>query len=83
MGLLGTVLGMVKVFNVIAQIGIGQASALSGGISEALNTTVFGLFIGIPALIAYNYFIHKADDLVLEIEKYSATLIQKIQQIKA
>ncbi len=83
MGLLGTVLGMVRVFNVIAQIGIGQASALSGGISEALNTTVFGLFIGIPALIAYNYFVHKADDLVLDIEKHSATLIQKIQQIKS
>jgi biopolymer transport protein ExbB len=78
LGLLGTVLGILKVFKVIAVIGVGQAAALAGGISEALITTIAGLFIGIPALVAYNYFSHKAEALVLEIEKYSNRLLNKI-----
>ena len=61
MGLLGTVLGMIQVFAVIKEQGIGQTAALSGGISEALLTTVAGLFIGIPVLIAYNFFTSKAE----------------------
>ena len=73
---------MIKVFNVISQVGVGQASALSGGISEALITTVVGLSIGIPTLIAYNYFMHKSEDMVLDIEKYSVILTQKIKQIE-
>jgi biopolymer transport protein ExbB len=79
LGLLGTVLGILKVFKVIAVMGVGQAAALAGGISEALITTIAGLFIGIPALVAYNYFTHKADALVLEIEKYSNHLLAKIR----
>jgi biopolymer transport protein ExbB len=81
MGLLGTVLGMIKVFAVIKEQGIGQASALSGGISEALITTVTGLFVGIPVLIFFNYFSRKAENFVLDIEKYSIILIQKIHKI--
>ena len=49
LGLLGTVIGMIKVFTIISEVGVGQASALSGGISEALITTAVGLSIGIPA----------------------------------
>lgn len=82
MGLLGTVLGMIQVFAVIKEQGIGQTAALSGGISEALLTTVTGLFIGIPALIAYNYFTSRAENLVLDIEKYANLLVQKILQIQ-
>ena len=81
MGLLGTVLGMIRVFGVIKEQGIGQASALSGGISEALITTVTGLFVGIPVLIFYNYFSRKAENFVLDIEKYSIILIQKIHKL--
>jgi biopolymer transport protein ExbB len=81
LGLLGTVLGMVKVFSVIQDQGIGQTAALSGGISEALLTTVIGLFIGIPVLIAYNYFNSKAQNLILDIEKYTNTLIYKIHKM--
>jgi biopolymer transport protein ExbB len=83
MGLLGTVLGMIKVFGVIKEQGVGQAAALSGGISEALLTTVTGLFIGIPALIFYNYFSHKAENFVLDIEKHSGVLIKKLNNIKS
>lgn len=78
LGLLGTVLGIFKVFNVIAAMGVGQASALSGGLSEAIITTIVGLFIGIPALVLYNYFTKKAEDLILEIEKYSSALLRKV-----
>ncbi len=78
LGLFGTVLGMIKVFDTISRIGVGQASALSGGISEALITTAVGLSIGIPALVFFNYFTSKAENLILDIEKYSTTLLQKI-----
>ena len=69
---------MIKVFQVISEQGLGQTQSLSGGISEALITTVFGLSIAIPALIAYNYFNHKVEDLILDIEKYSARLLEKV-----
>lgn len=82
LGLLGTVLGMIQVFNVIKDQGIGQAAALSGGISEALITTVTGLFIGIPALIFYNILTKRAENFVLDIEKYSNFLVQKLHIIK-
>jgi len=77
MGLLGTVLGMIKVFKVISEQGLGQTQALSSGISEALVSTVVGLAIAIPALVAYNYFVHKVEDLVLEIEKHSSALLDR------
>jgi len=83
LGLLGTVIGMIKVFNVISQQGIGQASVLSGGISEALITTVTGLSIGIPALVAFNYFTNKAESLVMDIEKHSATLLRRFRFLSA
>jgi len=80
MGLMGTVIGMIKVFQVISDQGLGQTQALSAGISEALVTTVIGLAIAIPALIAFNFFTHKVEDLVLEIEEHSAYLLDKLSQ---
>jgi biopolymer transport protein ExbB len=82
LGLLGTVIGMINVFKVITAQGIGQASALAGGIYQALFTTVFGLIIGIIALIFFNYFTHKAENFVLDIEKNSNKLIYILDQIK-
>ena len=82
MGLLGTVLGMIKVFNVISEYGLGQTQALSGGISEALITTVIGLSIAIPAMIAFHYFSHKVENLILEMEEYSANVLEKIANEK-
>ncbi len=83
MGLLGTVLGMIQVFAVIKDQGVGQTAALSGGISEALLTTVAGLFIGIPVLMAYNFFTSRSENLILDIEKQANTLVQKIHSMKA
>jgi biopolymer transport protein ExbB len=78
LGLLGTVLGIFHVFNVIVERGIGEASILSGGISEALITTIVGLFIAIPSLVAHSYFSKRVDELVLEIERYAGMLIHKL-----
>lgn len=78
LGLLGTVIGILKVFNIISTLGVGQARAMAGGISEALITTIVGLSIGIPAVVGYNYFSNKAERLILEIEKNSTLLIRKI-----
>ncbi|RMG64242.1 MAG: MotA/TolQ/ExbB proton channel family protein [Calditrichaeota bacterium] len=82
MGLLGTVLGMIKVFEVIQTLGVGQAKALSGGISEALITTATGLFIGIPVLILYNYLASRSENLILDIEKYTVDLLNRIIRMK-
>ncbi|MFQ6113994.1 MAG: MotA/TolQ/ExbB proton channel family protein [bacterium] len=83
LGLLGTVIGILKVFNVISALGVGQAAALSGGISEALITTIVGLSIGIPAVVAFNYFTNKAEDLILDIEKYSSSLLKKVSSFQS
>lgn len=80
LGLLGTVLGMIEVFRVITEQGLGQTQSLSGGISEALFTTVVGLSIAIPTLVAFNFFSHRVEDLVLEIEKYSSSLLTKMHK---
>lgn len=81
MGLLGTVIGMIKVFDIIQSLGVGQARALSGGISEALITTAAGLMIGIPALIFYNYLNSRSESLILDIEKYIVLLLNKIVRL--
>lgn len=82
MGLLGTVLGMIKVFTVISQQGTGQASLLAGGISEALITTATGLVIGILALIMYNYYSNIAEQYIMDIEKYTSKLLRKSRRLK-
>ena len=69
LGLLGTVSGMIKIFSVIAELGVGQANALSEGISEALYTTALGLTIAIPALVMHNFLREKAENSILDIEK--------------
>ncbi len=82
LGLLGTVLGMIKVFTVISEQGLGQTQALSGGISEALITTVVGLSIGIPSLVFYNYFTDKTESMIMDIEKYSSKLLRKLKRFQ-
>ncbi len=69
LGLLGTVSGMIKAFNVLASQGQTTAKLLAGGIGEALFTTAAGLIVAIPALIAYHYLAGKVDDLISELEQ--------------
>jgi biopolymer transport protein ExbB len=82
MGLLGTVFGMIKVFSVISIEGVGVASRLSGGIAEALITTAFGLLIGIPALVAYNFFDSRVENFVIKIEGNVHLLLKRVAMMK-
>jgi len=75
LGLLGTVFGMVKAFNVIAIVGVGNPVALAGGISVALLTTAFGLSVAIPTVVVYNYLSHRVDELIREMEVNCVELI--------
>ncbi len=75
LGLLGTVFGMIKAFNVIAVMGVGKPEALAGGISQALLTTAFGLSIAIPTIVVYNYLSHRVDKLVRDMEINCVELI--------
>jgi biopolymer transport protein ExbB len=75
-GLLGTVIGMIKVFAVITTEGVGNPETLAGGISEALITTAAGLVIAIPSVIFYRYFRGKINKLVVHMEEEAMKLIE-------
>lgn len=78
LGLVGTVLGMVRLFADVAQRGLGEATFVSQGISEALIATLTGLTVAIPALIAHGYYTRKVDNLVLVMERYSNELLTRL-----
>lgn len=78
LGLLGTVLGMIKVFTMIVSAGTGDPSILAQGISEALITTAAGLFVGIPALVFHRVILRRIDSLVVFMEQESVKLVDKI-----
>jgi len=77
-GLLGTVLGMVTVFNAITLHGLGRPEILSDGISKALVTTVAGLCVAIPALAAHSWLSRRVDDLATEMQNRATGFIAKI-----
>jgi len=79
LGLLGTVLGMIKVFASIQLSGLGDPQALSGGIGEAMITTAVGLAVGIPTLVAYNLLSAKAETLITEIESHASRLVARLR----
>jgi biopolymer transport protein ExbB len=74
-GLLGTALGMVEVFSRLSLVDEAKMSALSSGISQALFTTVAGLMIGIPSLIAFNLFTRRIDSLMITVEEQINLLV--------
>ncbi|PVY75325.1 biopolymer transport protein ExbB [Tamilnaduibacter salinus] len=78
LGLLGTVIGMIKVFAEIQLGGVGNAENLAGGISEALVTTAAGLSVAIPALICHRYFIRRVDELVVGMEQEAIRLVEVV-----
>lgn len=75
LGLLGTVIGMIKAFAAITTHGVGNPTVLAGGISEALITTAAGLLVAIPSLIFYRYFRGKVDALVLKMEEDALKIV--------
>jgi|HubBroStandDraft_6_1064221.scaffolds.fasta_scaffold303107_3 biopolymer transport protein ExbB len=69
LGLLGTTVGMIKSFSIVAAIGMSDPTKLAGGISEALINTAAGLAVAIPALFAYNYFNGKKEAILMDLER--------------
>jgi biopolymer transport protein ExbB len=78
LGLLGTVIGMIKVFAAITSFGVGDPTVLAGGISEALITTAAGLSVGIPSLMFYRYFRGRVNALTVNMEEEAIRLVEVI-----
>ena len=79
LGLLGTVIGMIKVFSAIVVHGVGDPAQLAGGISEALITTAAGLTVAIPSYFFYRYFRGKVRAVVMTMEQQALSLIYAIE----
>ncbi|MDC0088080.1 MotA/TolQ/ExbB proton channel family protein [Akkermansiaceae bacterium] len=79
LGLLGTVAGMIRTFEVIAISGTGDAKPLAGGISEALVTTLFGLVVAIPALIIHALLSRRCQGIAQTTEKLGLTLVNGLR----
>ncbi|MGH8120964.1 MAG: MotA/TolQ/ExbB proton channel family protein [Gammaproteobacteria bacterium] len=79
LGLLGTVLGIMKIFSTIMAHGIGDPNMMSGGIAEALIDTVTGLAIAIPSMFFYRYFHSRVDALVITMEQESLKMVEIIK----
>jgi biopolymer transport protein ExbB len=80
LGLLGTVSGMIKSFNIISMRGVADPASLAGGISEALITTAAGLVVAIPTFVIYRYLSNKADSLILEMEENSIRMVDLVKR---
>jgi biopolymer transport protein ExbB len=80
LGLLGTVIGMIKVFSSILVHGVGDATQLAGGISEALITTAAGLTVAIPSFFFYRYFKGRVTAYVVSMEEQAINLIEAIDR---
>ena len=74
-GLFGTVIGIINAFRGMALSGSGGLGAVSAGIAEALATTAFGLFVAVPAVWMYNYFLNKVERFNVEMSNSSSQLI--------
>jgi len=77
-GLFGTVLGIIRAFHDIAAAGAGGMSIVIGGVAEALVCTATGLFVAIPAVIVFNYFIRKMEHFTNDMELCASELIDMI-----
>ena len=80
LGLLGTVIGMIKVFAAITAVGVGNPQILAGGISEALITTAAGLSVGIPSLMFHRYFKGKINELTVDMEQHAVRLLNLMER---
>lgn len=79
LGLLGTVVGMIKVFTALMLEGAGNANVLAGGISQALITTAAGLSVAIPALMFHRFFLRRVDELMVTMEQEAGKLVEIMQ----
>lgn len=82
LGLLGTVSGMIKTFDLISFYGVGNPGTMASGISEALITTAAGLSVAIPTLVGYRFVSSKADNLILNLEEQSIKLVDTLKGLE-
>ncbi|MEC7566060.1 MAG: MotA/TolQ/ExbB proton channel family protein [Planctomycetota bacterium] len=79
LGLLGTVIGMIRAFNAIVVVGaMGKPELLAAGIGQALITTAAGLTVAIPALIAYLYFTSRVDQILIRVDEHGQEIVRSI-----
>lgn len=78
MGLMGTVFGLILIFQNVGAQGLGEGVMIAKGIAEALNTTVAGLVVAIPSLIAHSYYSKKVEVMMSEMESICMDLLTKI-----
>ncbi len=74
LGLLGTIIGMIKSFNIMAASGMGQPHAVTGGVAEALVCTAAGIAVAVVTLVPYNYFLARIEREAEGIEAYATRL---------
>ncbi len=79
LGLLGTISGMIKIFNVLSVAGLGNPGTLAGGIAEALITTFAGLCVAIPATVGHRMIQNRAESLIFEMEEICFKIIDIMQ----
>jgi len=79
LGLLGTISGMIKTFNVLSVVGPGNPGTLAGGIAEALITTFAGLCVAIPATVCHRMIQNRAESLIFEMEEICFKIIDIMQ----
>ena len=74
LGLLGTIIGMINAFNIMASAGLGQPHAVTGGVAEALICTAAGISVAVVSLVPYNYFLSRVEGETDIIESYATRL---------
>ena len=82
LGLLGTVTGMIKAFNVVGSVGLNQPLGITGGVAEALIATATGLAIAIVTLIGYNYLTEKVKEIISEMETRATQLMNILVSLR-
>lgn len=78
LGLFGTVLGLIRAFQTIATTGSGGLTSVAAGISEALITTLVGLFVAIPALWAHNILADHIDSMIVDLDSTASRLVERL-----
>ena len=80
LGLLGTVTGMIRTFDVISVVGVGKPAEMAGGISEALITTAAGLIVAIPTVLAHHYLSNLADKIISDIDRACTEVVEALEE---
>ena len=80
LGLLGTVYGLLVAFHEMGQMGSASIDVVSPGISQALITTVVGLFVAIPSAVGYNYLLNTIRNLITDVENFMSEFLSLLEK---